>query len=123
MSIIVPKTAFKAVEKVLEMKQHPSTNNIRTIVEDARRILLNTTISPKQRHAQVVDSLLNRPNSPIVLKEAVLPALAKLIWSMGCGCCADKNALEQAEFELAEIFKVPKYPDGSGYDWSKFIKP
>lgn len=47
-------------------------------------------------------------------------AVANYMASEGCGCCEDVAVHEKHEEELAKILRVPKYKDGSGYNFSKF---
>ncbi len=47
-------------------------------------------------------------------------ALADYIMSEGCSCCRDKGAHEKAAARLAKLLRVPKYGDGSGFDFLKF---
>lgn len=47
-------------------------------------------------------------------------AIADYMKSEGCSCCRDTQAHKEAEARIAKILLVPKYQDGSGYDFSKF---
>lgn len=47
-------------------------------------------------------------------------ALADYMQSEGCSCCRDKEAHEEAKARLAKLLRVPKYSDGSGFDFYKF---
>ena len=47
-------------------------------------------------------------------------ALADYMQSEGCSCCRDCDAHKEAEERLAALLKVPKYSDGSGYNFNKF---
>lgn len=47
-------------------------------------------------------------------------AVADYIHSEGCSCCEDKEEHAQAHARLAELLDVPKYEDGSGFDFSLF---
>lgn len=49
-------------------------------------------------------------------------AVANYMKSEGCSCCQDKDAHEQHESDLAYLLKVPKYKDGSGYDFKRFAE-
>lgn len=46
-------------------------------------------------------------------------AVANYMMSEGCGCCESRNH-DEYKNELGKLLKVPKYKDGSGYDFSKF---
>lgn len=50
-------------------------------------------------------------------------AVADYMASEGCGCCSDEEKHAAAEAVLAKLLHVPKYPDGSGYDFRKFRTP
>lgn len=54
------------------------------------------------------------------LRADVRTALADYIASEGCSCCQDKEEHQRAAESLAKLLKVPKYKDGSGYDFTKF---
>ena len=47
-------------------------------------------------------------------------ALADYMRSEGCSCCRDNEAHSKAAEALAKLLRVPKYPDGSGYNFEKF---
>lgn len=47
-------------------------------------------------------------------------AVADYMQSEGCSCCRDNQGHEENAKKLAKLLKVPKYKDGSGYDFSKF---
>jgi len=47
-------------------------------------------------------------------------ALADYIQSEGCSCCRNINAHRDAAARLAKLLKIPKYKDGSGYNFNKF---
>lgn len=49
--------------------------------------------------------------------DALRDLVATLWCASGCSCCRDDDAWEKASHELAELFGIPKYDDGSGYDW------
>jgi hypothetical protein len=53
------------------------------------------------------------------LKE-IRSVVADLIYSAGCSCCRDSDGWEDAQKRLAKLLKVPKYKDGSGYDFYRF---
>ena len=47
-------------------------------------------------------------------------AIADYMWSEGCGCCGNPDGHKKASARLAKLLKVPKYKDGSGYDFGKY---
>jgi hypothetical protein len=47
-------------------------------------------------------------------------AVADYMAAAGCGCCADHQAKTAAEAKLGKLLRVPKYADGSGYDFYHF---
>lgn len=47
-------------------------------------------------------------------------AVADLIYSEGCGCCQDLEASHDAQMRIAKMLNVPKFKDGSGYDFFKY---
>lgn len=53
-------------------------------------------------------------------EERIRAALADYIATEGCSCCEDTEGHERALKRLAELLNIPTYPDGSGYDTSKF---
>lgn len=53
------------------------------------------------------------------LKE-IRRALADYMRSEGCSCCQDREAHERAAEQLALLLEVPRYSDGSGFEFSKF---
>jgi hypothetical protein len=47
-------------------------------------------------------------------------AVADYMLSEGCSCCRDVEAHAEHGTVLAKLLRVPKYRDGSGYDFFKF---
>ena len=58
-----------------------------------------------------------------LLRRALRIAVADYMRSEGCSCCQDRDAHEKHKEILAKLLLVPKYPDGSGYDFSKYRSP
>lgn len=46
-------------------------------------------------------------------------AIADYMYSEGCSCCRGSDHDKHAEI-IAKLLKVPKYKDGSGYNFPKF---
>lgn len=53
-------------------------------------------------------------------QNAIRRALADYIASEGCSCCQDRETHEAASEALGILLGVPKYKDGSGYDFYRF---
>jgi chemotaxis regulatin CheY-phosphate phosphatase CheZ len=47
-------------------------------------------------------------------------AVADYMKSEGCDCCSNTEEHKKAKKRLAKLLNVPKYEDGSGYDFGKF---
>ena len=47
-------------------------------------------------------------------------AIADYMKSEGCSCCQDTDKHDKAKERLAKLLRVPKYKDGSGYDFGKY---
>ena len=45
--------------------------------------------------------------------------IAVLYCASGCDCCQDTDKFDESSNRLAEMFSIPKYTDGSGYDFYK----
>lgn len=54
-------------------------------------------------------------------KKQVREAISNYMRSEGCGCCSDAKDHEANAERLAKLLSVPKYKDGSGYNFPKFI--
>lgn len=54
------------------------------------------------------------------LKKTLRAAIADYMKSEGCGCCGDRQAHCEHQAKLGKLLGVPKYRDGSGYDFSKY---
>lgn len=52
--------------------------------------------------------------------EAIRQAVANYMGSEGCSCCQDIDKHKEHKARLGELLNVPKYSDGSGYDFLKF---
>lgn len=57
------------------------------------------------------------------LRRALRTAVADYMSSEGCGCCGDRDAHCEHAAVLGKLLRVPKYKDGSGYDFSKYRTP
>jgi hypothetical protein len=64
--------------------------------------------------------LTTKQKEVIGLRKALRNALADYIASEGCGCCQDKDGHYKAAERLAKLLGVPKYKDGSGYNFYKY---
>lgn len=51
---------------------------------------------------------------------AIRRAVADYMRSEGCGCCQNVEAHKKHAAALAKLLRVPKYSDGSGYNFGKF---
>jgi len=51
---------------------------------------------------------------------AIRTAVADYMRSEGCSCCRNIEAHREHEATLAKLLRVPKYSDGSGYDFEPF---
>lgn len=47
-------------------------------------------------------------------------AIADYMGSEGCSCCEDTDAHDEAKTAIAQLLNVPKYDDGSGYDFYRY---
>lgn len=47
-------------------------------------------------------------------------AVADYMGSEGCSCCRDYFAHREHEAVLAKLLRVPKYADGSGFDFGRY---
>ena len=52
-------------------------------------------------------------------KGEVRAAVANYIYSEGCSCCQGADHGEH-EKKIAKLLSVPKYEDGSGYNFGKY---
>lgn len=58
--------------------------------------------------------------TPAEFQVEVRRAVAKYIKSEGCSCCRGESHGEDEE-RLATLLEIPKYEDGSGYNWGKVL--
>ena len=56
----------------------------------------------------------------LVERAAVRRAVANYMRSEGCSCCRNNDAHEKHAARLAALLQVPKYSDGSGFNFGKF---
>lgn len=54
------------------------------------------------------------------LRADLRKAFADYYESEGCGCCEHSKDHKEAETRIAKLLNVPKYEDGSGYDFTKY---
>ncbi len=52
-------------------------------------------------------------------KANIRRAIADYMYSEGCACCEGKDHKDHAE-KIAKLIDVPKYEDGSDYNFSQF---
>jgi hypothetical protein len=52
--------------------------------------------------------------------EKIRQAVADYMHSEGCACCRNIEAHERHQARLGELLDVPKYPDGSGHNFTPF---
>ena len=50
----------------------------------------------------------------------VRQAVAEYMQSEGCSCCRNYEKHVENAARLAKLLRVPKYKDGSGYDFSRY---
>lgn len=50
-------------------------------------------------------------------------AVADYMHSEGCSCCRNVEAHEEHTAVLARLLRVPRYADGSGFDFGRFKTP
>lgn len=60
-----------------------------------------------------VDAVVRLKN----LRKELRKALGEYIESEGCSCCENIEDHKEAAEKLAKLLNVPKYKDGSGYDF------
>lgn len=74
-----------------------------------------------ERHCPNPDSMkariAERFNSQPTQSDALRDLVAALYCASGCSCCRDDDAWEKASDELGQLFNIPKYKNGYGYDW------
>jgi hypothetical protein len=61
-----------------------------------------------------------KPDEFKEFKKKIRTMIADYMWSEGCSCCQNIDAHKEHTERLAKLLHVPKYSDGSGYDFSKF---
>jgi len=54
------------------------------------------------------------------LRAELRTAVADYMWSEGCECCSNEEQHSKDSEALGKLLNVPKYPDGSGRDFSKY---
>jgi hypothetical protein len=54
------------------------------------------------------------------IRRLVRQAVAEYMHSEGCSCCRSEPEHSDAAARLAKLLRVPKYKDGSGYDFMRF---
>ena len=54
------------------------------------------------------------------LKKHLRELVANYMQSEGCSCCQNVEKHNENKEKLAKILNVPKYEDGSGYDFEKY---
>jgi len=47
-------------------------------------------------------------------------AVADYLNTEGCSCCQDRSGHDAAMERIGTLLRIPKYSDGSGYDFSPF---
>lgn len=55
-------------------------------------------------------------------EKQIREAVADYMYTEGCSCCQDIDGHAEDNERLAKLLNIPKYEDGSGYDFSKYKK-
>jgi len=63
---------------------------------------------------------MSKPKSGDSFRQELRRAVADYIGSEGCSCCRDSKAHDEHKAKLARLLRVPKYGDGSGYNFGRF---
>jgi len=77
--------------------------------------------TPKKRKAKQQNA--KRSLQAVVGRDDMRAAVANYMRSEGCSCCRDSEAHERHTAALGRLLKVPKYKDGSGYNFARFEAP
>ena len=56
----------------------------------------------------------------LVNRDKLRRAVADYMRSEGCSCCQNVKEHDKQKAILAKLLKVPKYSDGSGFDFNRF---
>lgn len=57
-------------------------------------------------------------------RKQVRETIANYMYSEGCSCCQDIDGHKKHSERLAKLLSVPRYKDGSGFDFARFsVKP
>ena len=51
---------------------------------------------------------------------SIREAFANYVVSEGCSCCRNEEEHDEARSRLGKLLHVPKYADGSGYDFCRY---
>ena len=54
------------------------------------------------------------------LRKDLRKAIANYIATEGCSCCRDTDGHDSSLSVIANLLNVPKYSDGSGYNFDKY---
>lgn len=87
----------------------------KTALQDAQRQIANLLAEREIAKREQKESRKARKQLLRDLKTAV----ADYMSSEGCSCCEGGDHSEHKAV-IAKLLKVPKYDDGSGYDFNKF---
>lgn len=53
-------------------------------------------------------------------KKQIKNAIADYVASEGCFCCENTEEHQKAKLRIAKLLRIPKYDDGSGFDFGKY---
>lgn len=107
-AIILDETQFHALEDAMNAHANHGFRDGWTTTAEGIRIVECADVPPR---------LIEETHSEL---GEILRAVADYMWSEGCSCCRNIEEHEQNKAVLAKLLKVPKYDDGSGYDFSPF---
>lgn len=108
-AIILNETQFHALEDAINVHANHGFRDGWTTTAEGIRIVECSDGAPK--------NLIEETHSEL---GEIRRAVADYMWSEGCSCCRDTEAHDENKATLAKLLKVPKYDDGSGYDFSPF---
>lgn len=102
--VLPPKVVERRINRALKAIQD---------LRDEHGVLVN---EPGALHEHI---LAQRAKIIRMVKE-MRTAVADYMRSEGCDCCRDRDAHAEHKARLAYLLGVPKYPDGSGFDFARY---
>lgn len=92
-------------------------------INEAIQLLNVTKAGLNPANVKLVDEIIEGLKKELQFKPHIRNLVADYMRTEGCSCCRDIEGHKKNTARLGKALDVPKYSDGSGYEFSGFASP